>query len=189
MIKMLETWDQELFKLLNGAHNGPLDFIMPWISNKYIWIPLYAFLLYGFIKHSRYPWWQVMLSIAILITLSDQIASGILKPNVARLRPCYEPALEGMVHLLKGCGGSYGFASSHASNSFAVAFLSLFLLRPKWSWVKWLILWASIIAYSRVYLGVHYPGDVLVGGIIGWLSALIVSIGLKKLNKTSSKNG
>lgn len=180
MIKKLEAWDQALFKLLNGAHNAALDILMPWISDKYIWIPLYAILLFGFIKYSGYPWWQVVLATMLLITMSDQIASGFLKPAVERLRPCYEPALEGMVHLLKGCGGSYGFASSHASNSFAVAFFAMFILSTKWKWTKWLILWAAVVAYSRIYLGVHYPGDVITGALIGWFAAFISQFLLRK---------
>jgi len=186
MIKTIEAWDQELFKVLNGAHSAFGDFLMPWISDKYIWIPLYAFILYGMIKYSPYPWWQIILAIVLMITISDQLTSGFLKPNVARLRPCYEPALEGMVHLLKGCGGKFGFASSHASNSFATAFLALFLLKAKWPWVKWLILWATLIAYSRIYLGVHYPGDVLTGAFIGWGSAFVISWLLRKVNQTKS---
>ncbi len=173
MIKTLESWDQSLFKALNGAHNEFFDLIMPWISDKYIWIPLYALILYGLIKHTEYSIVEIVLGIAILIFFSDYVASGILKPNVGRLRPCYEPQLEGMVHLLKGCGGKYGFASSHASNSFAVAFFTWFLLKDKFSYVKWLIPWAAVIAYSRIYLGVHYPGDVLVGAMIGWTAALL----------------
>ena len=184
MIETLESWDQYLFKFLNGLHSAFGDLIMPWVSDKYIWIPLYAILLFGFIKYSPYPWWQVLLAIVLLITISDQVASGLLKPNIARLRPCYEPALEGMVHLLKGCGGKYGFASSHASNAFAVAFFSIALLKAKWTWIRWLLPWAVLVAYSRIYLGVHYPGDVFAGAIIGWASAWIVSHLLVLIQKT-----
>ena len=154
MIKTLESWDQSLFKVLNGTHNEFLDFIMPWISNKYVWIPLYALILYGLIKHSDYSFMEIIMGIGILIFFSDYIASGIFKPNFERLRPCHEPELEGMVRLLKGCGGQYGFASSHSSNSSAVAIFTWLVLKDKFSYVKWLFLWAAITAYS--YLGVHF---------------------------------
>ena len=81
MIKTLESWDQSLFKVLNGTHNEFLDFIMPWISNKYVWIPLYALILYGLIKHSDYSFMEIIMGIGILIFFSDYVASGILKPT------------------------------------------------------------------------------------------------------------
>jgi undecaprenyl-diphosphatase len=183
MIDQLEAWDKALFKVLNGAHNDLLDFLMPWISDKYIWIPLYTFILYGLIRYTQLPWWQIILSIIVLITISDQLASGLLKPWVGRLRPCYDPSLDGTVHLLKGCGGRFGFASSHASNSFAVAFFTWFLLKSEFRWTKWLLLWAAIVAYSRIYLGVHFPGDVIMGALIGWFSAFSVQSILLYFNK------
>lgn len=181
MINTLEKWDQSLFKFLNGMHNEFFDFLMPWISDKYIWVPLYALLLYGMIKHTDYKWWQVILAIILLITISDQLASGLLKPWIGRLRPCYEPSLEGVVHLLKYCGGKHGFASSHSSNSFATAIFSIYLLKDRFPKTKWLIAWAALVAYSRIYLGVHYPGDVIAGALIGWLAAYVVHWILNKL--------
>jgi len=186
MIKTLEAWDKQLFELLNSAHNGFLDFLMPWISDKYIWIPLYGLILFSLIKYSGYKWWQVILGIILLITISDQLASGLLKPWVGRLRPCYDPELEGIVHLLKGCGGRFGFASSHASNSFAIAFFTWLVLKDSFPNTKWLLLWAGLVAYSRIYLGVHFPGDVIMGATIGWLAAFIVCILLVNFNKTKS---
>ena len=181
MIEQLEIWDKALFQFLNGQHNSFFDWLMPWISDKYVWIPFYALLLYLMIKKSGFRWWQIITGIVILILISDQIASGLLKPWVERLRPCYDPELEGTVHLLKGCGGRFGFASSHASNSFAVAMFCWLLLRDSLKHVWLLFVWASLVAYSRVYLGVHFPGDILTGALIGIFSGYVVHFVLKRL--------
>lgn len=184
MIKQLEQWDQELFLWLNGSYNSVFDFLMPWISDKYVWVPLYALLLYWLIRYNRKKELFVIISIGLLILICDQVASGFLKPTVERLRPCYEPALSGQVHLLKGCGGQYGFASSHASNSFGVAFFCWLLLRNHLKYIWLLIPWAILVAYSRVYLGVHYPGDILTGALIGIGAAYL----LKTLFDLSTRN-
>ncbi|MEC7754823.1 phosphatase PAP2 family protein [Roseivirga sp. UBA1976] len=184
LISYLEALDKDLFRVLNGTHNALFDWLMPWISNKYVWIPLYAFLLYSLIRYSKAPAWAVLLGIGLLILLSDQTASGLLKPWVERLRPCYDPELEGQVHLLKGCGGRYGFASSHASNSFAVAMFCWLLLKDSVRYIGWLFPWAALVAYSRVYLGVHFPGDILAGALIGIGSGVVINFILKQLTMT-----
>lgn len=185
MIDTLESWDKSLFKVLNGAHSEIFDALMPWISNKYVWIPLYALLLYFLIRRSGFAAWQVIVGIALLILISDQVASGILKPWVERLRPCYDPELEGQVHLLKGCGGRFGFASSHASNSFAIAMFCWLLLKDSVRHIWLLFVWAAVVAYSRVYLGVHFPGDIIVGAIIGLLSGIVINFGLRKIKRSN----
>jgi undecaprenyl-diphosphatase len=170
-IVMPEQLDQQLFLFLN-SHNSPFwDQVMHLISSTVIWIPLYLAIIVtlGIKLKRKFP--VLILTIALAVTLSDQ-GSVLIKNSVQRLRPCHEPALEGRVHMVNGeCGGKYGFVSSHACNSFMVALFSLLFIRKKWFTCS-IISWAFIVGYSRIYLGVHYPGDVicgsLLGAIIGW---------------------
>jgi undecaprenyl-diphosphatase len=163
---MLERLDQQLFLFLNSFNSPFMDQVMYAISSKLIWIPLYlAILIYLGINYKR-KFLVILLFIIIAATLSDQL-SVLIKNLVLRLRPCHEPALEGLVHTVNGeCGGLYSFVSSHATNSFDVALLSLMFIRRRWFTIS-IILWALIIGYSRIYLGVHYPGDVLCGSVLG----------------------
>ena len=174
MIEQLKQWDTGLFLFFNDKHNAFFDFVMYWASNKLVWIPLYIFLLYLLIKHFKLKSIWILLTIGILILCTDQFSVG-LKNYFQRLRPCHEPALEGLVHLVNNhCGGKFGFVSSHASNHFALAiFLSLIFKNTYKYFTLLIILWAVIIAYSRIYLGVHYPGDVIGGAISGILFGFI----------------
>ena len=169
---MLEHLDQQLFLFLN-SHNSPFwDQVMHAISGKVIWAPLYlTILIYLGFKYKR-KFLIIILFVILAVTLADQVSVQLFKNVFQRLRPCHEPALQGMIHLFNGeCGGKYGFVSSHATNSFNVALLSLMFIKKRWYTIS-IILWALIIGYSRVYLGVHYPGDVicgsLVGAFVGW---------------------
>jgi undecaprenyl-diphosphatase len=171
---MISEIDQSITLFLNGIHSPFFDRVMIWITTQETWYILYLFILIILgIKQGKGFLLTIFL-IALLITLADQTSSGILKPTVKRLRPCHDPELKEMIHNPDGCGGQYGFTSSHASNHFAVAFFLFPLFRPlsKWAWL--LFPWAIVVAYSRIYLGVHFFGDILVGSLIGSVFGVMV---------------
>jgi undecaprenyl-diphosphatase len=163
---MLERFDQQLFLFINSSNSPFFDHLMYAISGKLIWVPLYlAILIYLGIKYKR-KFLIILIFIILAATLADQ-SSVIVKNIFHRLRPCHEPTIIGIVHLVNGeCGGVYGFVSSHATNCFDVALLSLLFIKKRWYTIS-IIFWAGIIGYSRIYLGVHYPGDVICGSFLG----------------------
>jgi len=148
-------------------HSAFADKVMILLSARGAWIPFYAVLLAIIIIKFKWRSWLVLITIALLITASDRFTSGFMKPYFARLRPCHEEGLKNLLYLADGCGGSYGFASSHAANSFAAATFLWLLLHKRIRWIGLLFPWAFMICYSRIYLGAHYPGDVLVGMLTG----------------------
>jgi len=181
MIDFLKDIDTQLFLFLNGI-NGPIgDFVMYWLSHRFIWIPLYAFLLFLLFRHYGIKALIMLVLIVLLITISDQASVHLFKNVFQRLRPCHEPALEGMVYTLGRCGGRFGFISSHASNSFALAtFMALVLWNKVRTMAVIMLVWAAMVSYSRVYLGVHYPGDIIAGALVGATEALLI-FGLSKI--------
>jgi undecaprenyl-diphosphatase len=167
--------DEALFLFLNGLHTPYLDHFMWWLSDKFIWIPLYAFIIYLIVRKYKWKSVGILLAVALLITASDQL-SVWLKFAIERPRPTHTEGLKEHIHTLNNYfGGPYGFVSSHASNSFALAtFTSLFLSPIHKNYQIYAFIWAFMVSYSRIYLGVHFPGDILGGAILGILLAHIV---------------
>ncbi len=176
--------DTELFLFLNSLHSVFFDHVMYWVSKKWTWVPFYLFLTYLVFRVHGAKGIYVLLAVALLVTLTDQISVKAFKNVFERLRPCHNESIQLMVHTVNDkCGGLYGFVSSHASNTFGMAIFIGTVLRRKYNRaIHWLVLWAAVVSYSRIYLGVHYPFDILGGALlgagIGWLIAYI----LKRLN-------
>ena len=175
-------FDIDILLWINGHWNEGLDLFFWYISKASTWIPLYV-LLVGLLAW-KYRNWRTVLIILIgfgvAVGLSDYLCSGIFKPLVCRLRPTHEPALEGMVHLVRGyTGGLYGFCSSHAANTMSVGLLFSLLYRNKIA-TAGLMTWVALNCYSRMYLGVHYPTDIICGLLVGSLWAVLVWLALSR---------
>jgi len=170
----LKSIDNAILLFINGMHTPFLDGAMTIVSNRLTWIPLYVLLLWLVLKKFGKNAWLVMILCLAAVALSDQLASHLVKNFVMRYRPSHNSLLAPHLHLVGDyMGGLYGFASSHASNTFAVACFITFIMPQNKQLVTGLFFWACLVCYSRVYLGVHYPSDILGGAIIGFLSAWI----------------
>ena len=175
-------FDQQLLLMLNGSDSVWLDQVMLHITKTATWIPLIAALLILLLKNR--PWREVVLfvlSLALVILVCDQFASTLCKPLFHRFRPSHEPALQGLVDLVNDRrGGPYGFISSHAANTFgAFTFIALYLRRiaPRRLILPskvTILMWACLSSYSRIYLGLHYPGDILAGAAAGLLFGTLI---------------
>ncbi len=177
--------DKQAMIFLNNLGSSTFDPFWILVSEKWFWIPLYVIFLYFLYKNfNKKSLFYILLFVALGITASDQIAN-IFKFGFERLRPCHDPSLEGLLREVK-CGGKFGFYSAHSSNSFFVATYLTMLLGKKIKQLPYfLFVWAAIVAYSRVYLGMHFPGDIIIGAIMGILLALFFGTLARKVIKKS----
>ncbi|HWY34753.1 MAG TPA: phosphatase PAP2 family protein [Nitrosopumilaceae archaeon] len=173
MFEKLEEIDRNLLLSLNSHHNDFFDLIMPYLTSIAFWIPLYLFFIYMVYKKVGKKVWLVLAAVAILIVFCDQ-TSNLVKNSVERYRPSHNLEIKDKLHIVDGYrGGQYGFFSGHAANTFGIAtFLLLFFRDKKWGFKLLIISWAIIMTYSRIYLGVHYPSDIICGATVGILLAI-----------------
>lgn len=186
MLDEVLHFDKELFLFINAAGSSTWDGFWLWISYKWTWIPLYALLLYLLYRQWGAKQTIILtLGAVLLIVCTDQLAN-FFKYGVQRLRPCFDPEMQEGLRLVKdSCGGRFGFFSAHAANSFAIAFFFTHMLRSTFRRIGILLMvWAFLVAYSRIYIGVHFPLDVFAGAAIGLiLSWLFAKLSIFALNR------
>jgi undecaprenyl-diphosphatase len=171
--------DQAIFYQVNGIWHHPVfDSILPWTRHSNNWIPLYLGLLGWMGYQLGWKTWKWFLFALLNVGLSDQVSSSIFKPLFHRLRPCNDPALLGKTRLLLDhCSGGFSFTSSHAANHFGLAmFIFITWGTAQQKITKYFFVWAGVIAYAQMYVGVHYPLDILGGTIIGLLAGYGMAI-------------
>lgn len=173
MLDKLIEFDRSVFVYLNSLGSEAFDPFWRLITNQLSWIPVFAILLY--LAFKRLGWRHavlVILMIAVVVALTDQ-SVNLIKSTIQRLRPVNEPALEGLMRIVER-RRSFSFVSGHAANSMAVAFLVYRILHPYIKYVGFFFIWPAIFAYSRIYLGLHYPGDILMGYLWGLFTGFLV---------------
>jgi undecaprenyl-diphosphatase len=183
LVQKLVAWDQWLFVQVNNHQsNSFFDALMPLLRNSFTWAPLYIFLLLFVTMNFKSRGWWWLLVFLCTVSLTDMLSSKLVKEYFERLRPCADPDFFQYVRLLVNrCSGGYSFTSSHATNHFGMAAFMFFTLRPvikKWVWLAFV--WAILICYAQVYVGVHYPFDVLGGALPGFLLGRIMAVFFNK---------
>ncbi|HEU4472398.1 MAG TPA: phosphatase PAP2 family protein [Flavisolibacter sp.] len=174
----LDEWDKWLFTKLNSQWtNGFFDAVLPFFRNSVIWAPLYLFIIaFVALNYGKKGWWW-MLAFICTVAITDIIGARVFKEGFERLRPCQDPAvLPHMRLLLKQCSGSFSFVSNHAANHFAIATFLVLTFRGLFrSWMYLAFVWSVLIGYAQIYVGVHYPLDVLAGAGLGTLIGCLMA--------------
>ena len=174
LLDWLDHLDKSLFVLIqHDSDHSIMDAVMPLLRDPYTWIPLYVFMLCYIIFTNKNKAVLFILLSVLAFAITDSLAAQVLKPLFGRLRPCHDPGMQQLVRSVIDCGGLYSMPSNHAANHFGLAAFWFFSIRSitgrKW---HWLWFWAAAVCYAQVYVGKHYPFDVLVGAAIGYLTGL-----------------
>ncbi len=170
-------WDQVIFEAINSGMVNPFfDWLMPLFRNQFIWLPVYVFFAAFFVYNFPPKGFYILLFGLLTFMLSDQLSAHILKPLAERLRPCNDPVFSYFVRLLIPCGSGFSFPSAHATNHFAfsVFLISVIPLRMRWV-LPFALIWASGVCFAQVYVGIHYPLDVIFGALLGASIGLVTS--------------
>ena len=184
LLSMLKAMDTMVFLTVNSHHNAYFDSVMWLVSGKLIWVPMYVSLFFVLLKNYSYKVvFAILLAIGVVILFTDSFTAQVIRPWVCRLRPSnLDNPMSSMVHVVDGYrGGAYGFPSNHASNTWGLAFFITFLFR-RYKLTFFFFLWALLVCYSRMYLGVHYFGDLLIGGLLALAGASTVFYMFRKVS-------
>ena len=174
MIDRIIEFDKHLMLLLNGWHSPFFDFLMPVITNKYTGIPIYlAILVILFRKTDMKKLLIAVAAILVTFALCDSLSVALLKETFQRLRPGWDPQIMDQVRMLEYKGGQYGFVSSHAANLFGLATITSLLIKNR-IYTALIFFWAALVGYSRIYVGKHFPADVVCGAIFGMIVGYLV---------------
>jgi undecaprenyl-diphosphatase len=183
VLEFLDHIDKELLLFLHKQSTPFLDVAMVAVTEKYTWILLYLILILALIR--QFGWQSVysIVAVILLVIISDQLTSGLMKPLFGRLRPCHDPEIGHLIRIIRRCGGEFGFVSSHAANSVSVSTFFILLFRKSHRYVWWILIWPLLFSYSRIYMGVHYPLDVICGAVVGIALGWLVYWGTEKLSQ------
>jgi membrane-associated phospholipid phosphatase len=177
ILQTLQEWDRALFNLINNElNNSFFDALMPFLRNSFVWAPVYLFIIVFVLLNYKLKggWWIIFF--LLVVACADMVGTNVFKLNVQRARPCNTPDLFPHLRMLVRCPSGYGFISNHAANHFGMAafiFITFRHIFKKWTWLAFL--WAGAICYAQIYVGVHYPTDILGGAIVGVSFAVLFS--------------
>lgn len=175
--EFIQQFDEWAFLLINNKWaNNLFDIIMPPVRDKNFWIPLYIIIAIVLVYQYRWKGLTLILLLGLNFGVSDQLSSAVIKPAVGRIRPCNDESFKEQVTLrIERCGAGKSFTSSHATNTFAFAVMLILLFRKKSRWIAPVALfWASLVSYAQIYVGVHYPIDILGGALLGTVISIII---------------